>query len=123
MNLREIKVNLRGTKGKLRGGNSRKFKGNFREQRGLGLLTTNLKLEKICFVTGKSLDHPDKGNVDKMSEKCRKMPENVQKLSGGTANTISRKFVGHLLPIWSVLLFGDPVQCSPVTRFVLALIK
>ena len=35
--------------------------------------------------------------------KCLK---NVQKLSRGAENTI----FGHFLPIWSMLLFGDPVQ-------------
>ena len=42
-----------------------------------------------------------------MPKKC---PKNVQKLSGGAENTI----FGQFLPIWSMLLFGDPVQCSPV---------
>ena len=45
-------------------------------------LTTE-KIRKIILyvcnvVTGKSLDSPEKGNVDQMSEKCRK---NVQKMS------------------------------------------
>ena len=31
-------------------------------------------------------------------------------MSGEAENTI----FGHFLPIWSMLLFGDPVQCSPV---------
>ena len=50
-------------------------------------------------------------NVRKMSKKC---PKNVQKLSGGAEHNF-RTFFGHFLPIWSMLLFGDPVQCSPVT--------
>ena len=29
-----------------------------------------------------------------------------------------RTFFRHFSPIWSVLLFGDPVQCSPVTKLV-----
>ena len=41
-------------------------------------------------VTGKALDSPEKGNVDKMSEKCR---TNVRKLSGGTGNTIFGQFL------------------------------
>ena len=51
------------------------------------------------LVTGKPLYSPEKGNLDKMSEKCRKKcPENVQKLSGGAENTI----FGHFLDIFCV---------------------
>ena len=68
------------------------------------------------FVTGRSLDSSEKGNLDKMSEKCRK---NVRKMSKNCLEAQQthnfRTFFGHFLPIWSVLLFGDPVQCSPVT--------
>ena len=64
------------------------------------------------LVTGKSLDSPEKGNVDKMSEKC---PKNVEKLSRGAETHNFRTFFGQFLPIWSMLLFGDPVQCVPVT--------
>ena len=64
---------------------------------------------------GKSLDSPAKGSVDKMSEKCRKNLENVEKLSGGAENTIFGHVLDNFLPIWWMLLFGDPVQCSPVT--------
>ena len=42
-----------------------------------------------------------------MSEKCRR--DEGPTLSRGAENTI----FGH---IWSMLLFGDPVQCSPVTK-------
>ena len=45
------------------------------------------------LVTGKPLDSPEKGNVDKMSEKCQKMSENIQKLFGGAGKTI----FGHFL--------------------------
>ena len=48
-------------------------------------------------------------NVEKMSEKC-------PKLSGGAENTVFGHFFGQFLPIWSMLLCGDPVQCSPVAR-------
>ena len=48
-------------------------------------------------ATGKSLDSPEKGNVDKMSKKC---PENVEKLSAGAENTI----FGHFLD--NFCLFG-----------------
>ena len=64
------------------------------------------RLRAIKIVTGKSLDSPKEGNVDKMSEKC---PKNIQKLSGGAENTIFGHFFSFL-PIWSMLLFGDPVQ-------------
>ena len=45
---------------------------------------------ETSIVTGKSLDSPENGNVDEMSEKYRK---NVRKLSGGAANTIFRHFL------------------------------
>ena len=59
-------------------------------------------------VTGKLLDSPEKG----MSTKC---PKNVQKLSRGPEKHNFQTFFGQFLPIWSMLLFGDTVQCSPVT--------
>ena len=31
------------------------------------------------IITGKSLDSPDKGNVDRMSEKCRKIVRKISK--------------------------------------------
>ena len=72
-----------------------------------------------CLVTGKALDSPAKGNVDKMSEKCRK---NVRKISKncpeGRKHNFSDIFwtiFAQFLPIWSMLLFGDPVQRAPVT--------
>ena len=40
-------------------------------------------------VTGKSLDSPEKGSVNEMSEKC---PKNVRKMSGRAENTIFRHF-------------------------------
>ena len=46
--------------------------------------------------------------------KCRKCPKNVQKLSRGAENTIFGHFL-DIFPIWSMLLFCDPVQCWPVT--------
>ena len=50
-----------------------------------------------------------------MSEKCRKKcPKNVQKLSGRAESTIFGRFSDIFF--WSMLLFGDPVQRSPVTR-------
>ena len=46
-------------------------------------------------------------NVRKTSQKCPKnCPEGLK-----TYNF--RTFFGQFLPIWSMLLFGDPVQCSP----------
>ena len=56
-----------------------------------------LQLDAPVIVTGKPLDSPEKGNVDKMSEKCRK---NVEKLSGGAERTI----FGHCLD--NFCLFG-----------------
>ena len=68
---------------------------------------------KTTLVTGKSLVSPEKGNVDKMSKKCpKKCPKIVQ--SGWKHNF--RTFFGQFLPIWSMLLLGDPVQCAPVTK-------
>ena len=43
-----------------------------------------------------------------MAEKCPKIVRRHCKHN-------FRTFLGHFLPVWSVLLFGDPVQCSPVT--------
>ena len=79
-----------------------------------------LKLS-IRIVAGESLDSPEKGNVDKMSEKCpkkcpeicpKKCPEIVQTHRKHKSQTI----FGHYFPICSVLLFGYPVQCSPVSE-------
>ena len=72
--------------------------------------------ESFWVVTGKSLDSSDKGNVDKMSEKCR---QNVRKMSEKKyCKHNFRTFFEHFFAyIWSVPLFGDPVQCSPVTTF------
>ena len=52
-------------------------------------------------MTGKSLDSPEKGNVDKMSEKCRKKcRKNVQKFGRGEEKTV----FGHFLD--NSCLFG-----------------
>ena len=62
------------------------------------------------------MDSPEKENVDKMSAKCRK---NVRKMSENCPKGLKhdfRTFFGLFLPVWSMLLFGDPVQCSPITR-------
>ena len=40
-------------------------------------------------VTGKALDSPDKGNADKMFEKCRK---NVQKISKNCLEGLKTQF-------------------------------
>ena len=71
---------------------------------------------QTSIVTGKSLDSPEKGNVDKLSEKCRKNVRNMSKIVPRHCKHNFRTFFGHFLPIWSVLLFGDAVQCPPVTR-------
>ena len=44
-----------------------------------------------------------------MSKKCPKLVRRGCKHNFQT-------FFGQFLPIWSRLLFGDPVQCSPVTN-------
>ena len=46
-------------------------------------------------------------NVEKMSEKCPKIVRRGWKHN-------FRTFFGQFLPVWSMLLFGDPVQCTPV---------
>ena len=64
---------------------------------------------------GKSLDSPEKGNVDKMSEKYRK---NVRKMSENCPEGLKTQFSDIFWTIFAFLvdaLFGDPVQCSPVT--------
>ena len=55
-----------------------------------------------------------------MSTKCPKMSKNVRKLSKDCPEALQTQFsdvfwtfFAHLV----VLLFGDPVQCSPVTTF------
>ena len=73
----------------------------------------------IRVVTGKSLDSPEKGNVDKMSEKCpKKCRKIVRKLSENSENTIFGYFLtifGHLV---DAFVWSDPVHCSPVAIFV-----
>ena len=44
------------------------------------------------IVMGKSLDSPEKGNVDKMSENVEKCLKNIKNLSGGTANAVLGTF-------------------------------
>ena len=57
------------------------------------LLQIQVRLQERRVVTGKSLDSPEKGNVDKMSEKCRKnCPE-------GPKTQFSDIF-------WTICLFG-----------------
>ena len=53
--------------------------------------------ERCKLVTGKSLDSPEKQNVEKMSKKC---PKNVQKLSETPAETN----FGHLGDIFAYLV-------------------
>ena len=64
---------------------------------------------------GKSLDSPENRNADKMSEKCRKNVRKMFKNCWRGRKHNFRTFFGQFLPIWSMLFFGDPVQCSPVT--------
>ena len=70
-----------------------------------------LRKAPVRLATCKSLDSPEKG----MSTKCWKMskncPKNVQELSGG----LKTQVFGQLWPIWSMLLFGNTVQGSPIT--------
>ena len=62
-------------------------------------------------IIGQSRKRECRQNVRKMSKNC---PKNVQKLSGGLKTQFSDIF-------WTIFaylvdaLFGDPVQCSPVT--------
>ena len=75
----------------------------------------NERAMKASIVTGKSLDSPEKGNVDKMSEKCRK---NVRKMSRNCPEGLKTQFSDIFWTIFVYLvdaLFGDPVQCSPVS--------
>ena len=57
-------------------------------------------------------------NVRKMSKKC---PKKCPKIVRRHCKHNFRTFLGHFLLIWSVLLFGDPVQRSPVTTMPLVL--
>ena len=63
-------------------------------------------------VTGKSLGSPEKGSADKCPKKCLKIVRRGWKHN-------FRTFFWQFLPIWSMLLFGDPVQCSPPTMVVI----
>ena len=81
------------------------------------ILMKSIARQEATHVAGKwSLDSPEKRISTKCPKLVEKIPENVQKLSGGAENTIFRTLFGHVLPVWSMLLFGDPVQCSPVTK-------
>ena len=50
-----------------------------------------------------------------MSEKCRKNVRKCPKLVWRGWKHNFRTFFGQFLPIWSMRLFGDPVQRSPIT--------
>ena len=78
-------------------------------------ITATLSFCFSVFVTGKSFDSPDTGNVDQMSEKYRKMSRKCLKIVRREWKHNFRTFFWPFLPICSMLLFGDPVQCSPVT--------
>ena len=76
-----------------------------------------LALRRVYVCNGQIVRQPRKWecrqNVRTMSKKC---PKNVQKLSEGAESTI----FGHFLDNFAYLvdaffLFGDPVQCTPVT--------
>ena len=60
---------------------------------------------------GQIVGQPRKGECRKMSDECPKMSRNCPE---GLKTQFSDIF-WTILPIWSMLLFGDPVQCSPVT--------
>ena len=63
------------------------------------------------FSNGQPRQRECRLNFRKMSKKC---PKTVPKLSGGTGNTIFR----HFFDVFFLFgrCFGDPVQCSPITR-------
>ena len=53
------------------------------------------------LVTGKSLDSPENGNVDKMSEKCRK---NVRKMSKNCPEGLKTQFSDIFWTIFAYLV-------------------
>ena len=67
-------------------------------------------------VTDNSLDSSEKQNHDKKRKNC---PKNVQKLSENCPKIVPSRCRDKLLtflPIWSMFLSGNPVQCTPVTE-------
>ena len=64
---------------------------------------------------GKSLDSPEKRNVGKMLEKCRQMSEKCRKNCPERLKTQFSDVFWTIFAYLVVLLFGDPLQCSPVT--------
>ena len=76
--------------------------------------TTPFCTVKTC--NGQLLGQPRKQNHDKMSRKC---PQNVRNSSKLSDPKLLRSqcfdVFRHFWPIWSFLLFGNPVQCVPVT--------
>ena len=67
----------------------------------VGGLQTGMRTLQTWIVMGKSLDNPEKGNVNKMSEECRKK-NTVRKLSKQCPEGL--KIFGHFLA--NVCLFG-----------------
>ena len=83
--------------------------------RTLPKLTEMLATTRPKVVSGKSMDSPEKRKVDKMAENVEKMFQKCPKIVWGGRNHNFRTFLGQFLAIGSMLLFGDPVQCSPAT--------
>ena len=67
---------------------------------------------------GQIVGQPRKQECRQNVRKCRKMSGKCPKIVQRGCKHNFRTFFGQFLPIWSMLLFGDPVQCTPVTSLL-----
>ena len=67
-------------------------------------------------VKGKSLDSPEKENVNKSPKNVEKMPEKCPKIVRRHCKQYFQSFFAYFLPIWSVLLFGDLSNARPLQK-------
>ena len=75
----------------------------------------NLLFFTVCSCNGQIVGQPRKRECRQNVQKCRK---NVRKMSKNCPEGLQPQFSDifrTILPIWSMLLFGNPVQCSPIT--------
>ena len=81
-----------------------------------------MALHDIVSVQHVGLQRANRWTAQKMGMSTR-CPKNVNKMSEDVPKNVQRgykhdfrTFFGQFLPIWSMLLFGDPIQCTPVTN-------
>ena len=81
------------------------------------LKAPNFECNYVVQCNGQTVGQPRKR--ERRQNVPKNVPKNLHKLSGGAEKTT----FGHclqFLPIWSVLLLGEPVQCPPVTTIVVS---